>query len=145
MPRGRPKQFTEEERYQRKLEQGRRAGAKWRATNDRGPYHKEYDKNRSPAYKLKRSARQRALDSGIPWNIAEDDIVVTPNCPICGTEMRCSSQRGGTSSSPTLDKVRPELGYVKGNIAVICKLCNSTKGRGSSALHRKIAEYIDSF
>ena len=143
MPRGRPKIYTDEELYVRKLEQGRKAGAKWRAKNDRTEYHASYDRERSTENRLYRSSKNRASKSGQFHTITQEDIVVPVYCPICGTKLRHSEIKGGASDSPTLDKIIPEMGYVRGNIAVICKLCNSTKGSGSAELHRKIADYID--
>lgn len=143
MPRGRPKQYTDDELYIRKLEQQRKAGAKWRAKNDRSAYQTEYDKQRSTANRVYRSCKTRAKQLNTPFTIQQSDIIVPDLCPICATKMQHSDVKGGSQISPTLDKIQPELGYVKGNIAVICKLCNSTKGSGSAELHRKIADYID--
>lgn len=141
----RPRKYTPEEARERQLESMRKAGAKWRAKTDRSDYHREYEQLRSTTAKLLRASKSRAKACDLPHDISEEDIIIPDTCPICDTLMAPSSKRGGTSASPTLDKVVPELGYVKGNIAVICKLCNSTKGSGSAELHRRIADYIESF
>lgn len=131
-------QFTEQ-----KKEKMRQAHQKWASKNPRTKYYQEYDAKRDLSYKLYRSARQRALNNDLIFTITREDIKVPCNCPICDVKMKPSNKGGGSSISPTLDKVIPEKGYVKGNIAVICKLCNSTKGSGSAEIHRKIADYID--
>lgn len=41
--------------------------------------------------------------------------------------------RGGGPSSPSLDRLRPELGYVRGNICVISNLANRIKSNATSA------------
>lgn len=133
-------ELTEEEKQKR-----RDANARWRSRNPnkRTEYMRHYDKNRGTQKRLFRSAKQRAKNEAVIFSLEVQDVVVHSYCPICNVEMKPSSKKGGTSFSPTLDKVIPEKGYVKGNIAVICKLCNSTKGSGSAELHRKIADYIE--
>lgn len=133
-------ELSEQEKQKR-----RDANARWRARNPdkRVEYMRNYDKNRGTQKRLFRSAKQRSKNEGVVFNLEVQDIEVHSNCPVCNVEMKVSSKKGGTTSSPTLDKIIPEKGYVKGNIAVICKLCNSTKGSGSAELHRKIADYIE--
>lgn len=126
-----------------KKEKMREHHRKWAKKNPRTSYYKEYDNSRDTAYRLYRGARQRARDQNIPFKITRDDIIVPDNCPICNIKMAHAPTGGGNSASYTLDKVIPQLGYIKGNISVICKLCNSTKGSGDAELHRKIANYID--
>lgn len=144
MPRGRYKIYTEEEAYQRKLASGRRAGAKWRAKTDRSLYHKNYDTQRSPESVLLRAAKDRARKHGIPHTITLEDIKIPPCCPICKKAMAAMpGSKGGGATSPSLDKIIPSKGYVTGNVAVICKKCNSMKGDASPELLRAMASYID--
>ncbi len=128
-----------------KKEKMREHHRKWAKKNPRTKYYKDYDSSRDTAYRMYRGARQRARDQNIPFEITREDILVPEQCPICNVFMSHAPNGGGNSISYTLDKVKPHLGYVKGNISVICKLCNSTKGSGDAELHRKIADYIDSF
>lgn len=125
----------------------RNANKRWRDNNreHRKNYMKEYDKSRPKSNRLFKAAKERANKFQLDFNIDESDVFVPHSCPICHQKLEVSSTRGGWKHSPTLDKVKPDLGYVKGNVAVICKLCNSTKGSGSANLHRQIADYIDNF
>lgn len=46
-------------------------------------------------------------------------------CPILGYEMKPSQGLvGGNKYSPTLDRINPRLGYVKGNVEWVCMLAN---------------------
>lgn len=128
-------------------EASRISSRKWNKNNKekRNNYYSSYYKEQTPEYTLLKPARDRAHRENVPFSIKESDIKINKNCPICDVIMFRSDIPGGTRYSPTMDKVIPELGYVPGNIAIICKLCNSTKGSGSAELHRKIASYIDSF
>lgn len=121
----------------------RAAHRRWKDKNKekRATYWKEYEAARPVSEKLFRSMKNRK----IAYEISPEDIVVPDTCPICESKMQVSTTRGGNSRSPTLDKVVPDKGYVKGNVAVICKYCNSLKGAGSAEDHRRIAAYIDTF
>jgi hypothetical protein len=53
-------------------------------------------------------------------------------CPIFGIELhwgRCGM--GGIDSSPTLDRINPKLGYVKGNVMIISMLANKIKNNAT--------------
>jgi hypothetical protein len=107
----------------------------------RRSYAKEYERNRPINEKLFRSMLQRK----VPYNITPEDIVVPNVCPICFTEMKVAiGTKGGSIFSPTLDRINPVEGYFKGNIAVICKLCNSKKGNSTPQELRRIADWIES-
>ena len=128
-------------------EKSRQSTRDWIARNPgvRKDEWAEYYKNQTPEYTLLKPAKDRAKKGGYECTITVDDIDIPKNCPICNVEMKRSSKRGGSSTSPTLDKVHPQLGYVPGNVAVICKMCNSVKHSASAELHRQIADYIDTF
>lgn len=74
------------------------------------------------------SARFRAKKEKLPFLLRQEDIVIPEACPICGRTMKSGVGRGRLlSTSPTLDKWDPKLGYVVGNIWVICHACNFRK------------------
>jgi hypothetical protein len=94
--------------------------------------HKEYsarDRQRNPKRKMLDSAKRRAVNQNVPFNITEGDIDIPKICPICRCVMiRNIGQASGGPCSPTLDKWNPDLGYVSGNVWVICMECNNHKG-----------------
>ena len=91
------------------------------------------------------NARARSLKSGVPFDITVADITVPPVCPILGIPLfRAIGKDGGQDNSPSLDRIVPERGYVRGNIAVISWRANRMKSNGTAAEHRRIAEWIDS-
>jgi len=51
------------------------------------------------------------------------DIVIPDVCPIMGVPFN----RMDKKFSPSIDRIVPELGYIKGNIQVISTLANSMK------------------
>lgn len=130
-------------------EKSRAAHRKWAANNPRTEYYKEYDDiryNKRIPQRMYNSAKTRAVEANLPFDITLSDIIVPAFCPICNHAIiSAKGVRGGTRNSPTLDRVICSEGYVKGNIAVICKNCNSLKGHATSDELRQIADWIDSF
>jgi hypothetical protein len=85
-----------------------------------------------PAPQMLFSARQRAKAAGVPCTITLADIRAAwpadGRCPALGIELAVTAGRsGGRDSSPSLDRIRPDLGYVPGNIAVVSQLANAIK------------------
>jgi hypothetical protein len=72
------------------------------------------------------SARLRAVRAGIPFALTVADVVVPDTCPILGIPLARTAGRPAPSS-PTLDRIRPELGYVPGNVQVISHRANTMK------------------
>lgn len=48
-----------------------------------------------------------------------------------------------TDNSPSLDKIQPVLGYIKGNVQVISNRANMIKSNASARELRMIAEYLE--
>jgi hypothetical protein len=62
-------------------------------------------------------------------------------CPALGTELRQGKARS-QDASPTLDRMNPQWGYVKGNIAVISYAANRAKGAMRAAELERIAAWM---
>lgn len=84
------------------------------------------DRQENPAKYLYKNAKSRAKKQGIPFDIQIQDINVPDVCPILGIELKVN-EKTVNKHSPSLDKIIPELGYVKGNIQVISHLANTMK------------------
>lgn len=72
------------------------------------------------------SATSRAKRLGLPFDITIEDILIPDVCPYLGIEM-IKGVGKLSRTSPTLDRINPELGYVKGNIQVISYKANAMK------------------
>jgi len=99
---------------------------------ERVQYHKDYYYNRRMRileWDILYRIRSRAKKLGIPFNLAREDIVVPDLCPVLGIALN----RGGTGvkgarpDSPSVDRIRPELGYTKGNVRIISNRANTLK------------------
>ncbi len=91
---------------------------------------------------LYKSARKRALIKGLEFNIELKDIHIPKRCPILKVPLICS-----TRYSPSIDRIYPDKGYVKGNIAIISTLANSMKANATPKelliFARNIKKYMD--
>jgi hypothetical protein len=70
--------------------------------------------------------RWRAARLGVPFDLKETDLVLPTHCPIFGTTLVLGEGRQ-SNSSPSVDRIVPELGYVAGNVVVVSNRANSLK------------------
>jgi hypothetical protein len=84
----------------------------------------------SPAEYLLSAAKQRARRGGLAFDIEVTDIVVPERCPLLGLRL---VPFGGkrTDATPSLDRVDPATGYVKGNVWVISWRANRLKNNAT--------------
>jgi hypothetical protein len=78
------------------------------------------------------SARVRAKKKNIPFDIDVSDIVVPTHCPVLGipifvTMRENQETKRNLPNSPSLDRIQPKLGYVRGNVQVISWRANDLK------------------
>jgi hypothetical protein len=86
--------------------------------------------NNEDAYKkyIIRSAKRRALSQGIPFDIDYTDISIPEYCPLLGIKLNKHVGEGKLhDDSPSLDKIIPKLGYIRGNVWVISSKANRIK------------------
>lgn len=84
----------------------------------------------NPSRVMLYSAKRRASRDGLPFDIEESDIVIPEYCPILNIKLDYDN-KDTRENSPSLDKIVPELGYVKGNISVISCRANRIKSDAS--------------
>jgi hypothetical protein len=99
---------------------------------------------RTHEYQLWFRARLRAAERNIPFNIEISDIVIPATCPVLGVPLWINRDKhGATPNSPTLDRLIPRLGYVKGNVCVISHRANVIKSDASAAELRRVASWLE--
>lgn len=85
-------------------------------------------------------ARYRAKRDGTPFSLSPADIEIPDLCPVLG--LRLERGRGrATPRSPSLDRLRPELGYVKGNVIVVSLRVNVLKRDASLEEMEALADF----
>lgn len=88
--------------------------------------------------------RYKSRKNGIPFDITVADIPVPTHCPVFGTELILGGVDGYKDwNSPSVDRIVPDLGYVKGNVRVISARANTIKNNATSAELRLLADYVD--
>jgi hypothetical protein len=75
------------------------------------------------------NARGRARREGLPFNLTLADISIPEVCPVLGLPLQHGSKI--QDSSPTLDRIIPNLGYTSGNVWVISNRANKLKSDAS--------------
>lgn len=88
-------------------------------------------------------AKKRAQRDGLPFDITLADLTIPERCPVLGIKL-VSSRGRPSDASPSLDKIRPERGYVRGNIAIISNRANRLKMNATAAELRMIADWMES-
>lgn len=76
---------------------------------------------------LWRSAKHRAQQKGLDFDITPDDIVIPEYCPLLGVGLTQGDECGIRDFSPSLDRINPHKGYTKDNVWVISYRANTIK------------------
>lgn len=91
-------------------------------------------------------AKKRAREYSVPIDILPDDIVVPTICPILGIPLVYGARTGKPQAgSPSLDRIKPELGYTKGNIRVVSFRANTLKSDATLAELELVLEDLKGF
>lgn len=93
----------------------------------------------SPEYKLYNAAKNRAKSKNLNFNIEPSDIII----PVFNEIRLKFNAKVARFDSPTLDRLIPELGYIKGNIRVISYRANTIKQNASVEELRRIADWLE--
>lgn len=88
----------------------------------------------NPERKILNAARRSATANSIPFDLEIEDIVIPETCPVFGIPL-FFSDGPRTWNTPSIDKIVPELGYVKGNIRIVSWRANWLK---SNATHEEL-------
>lgn len=92
-----------------------------------------------------KSAIQRARKEQLPFDIdiAFLKSIFTIECPIFGFDMTWGVLgEGHNLKSPSLDKIKPEYGYIKGNVCIISRLANMIKQDVGYEELYKVADWL---
>ena len=87
-------------------------------------------RQRNPEKILLSKAKVRAKKHNLPINISLEDITIPEFCPVLGIELK-QNKNIASDNSPSLDRINPNKGYVKGNIRVISFRANSLKSNAT--------------
>jgi len=95
-----------------------------------------------------RNARSRARRDNVSFDITYEYLekIATNECPVFGTRFEWGTSKLGKGitkdNCPTLDRILPNKGYIKGNVAFISYKANRIKDNGTMQDHYAIADWI---
>jgi hypothetical protein len=98
---------------------------------------------KSREFQLFNAAKARAKKEKIPFNIEIEDVVVPEICPILGIKIDLDNIEMQSNKSPSLDKIIPNVGYVKGNIQVLSLMANRLKNDGRPGEWEQILKWME--
>ena len=98
----------------------------------------------NPERTMLSSARRAARAKGIPFNIDLSNIAIPIRCPVLGIPLiRGDGFR--KDNSPSLDRIVPGLGYIKGNVVVISYRANRIKNDATLEELQLVASFYKKF
>ena len=77
-----------------------------------------------------KNIKSKCLSNGVPFDITMKDLCITDTCPLLGIEIKAGLPRN-SAQSPSIDKIVPELGYIKGNVWIVSSRANIIKNDAS--------------
>jgi len=124
---------------------------------DKAQYLKNWHKKRMAAdpieYKLDimlRGAKNRARTKKLRFNLHIEYMrtIVTKQCPYfpeVELAYKTDKRKGWNLSSPSLDRIIPEKGYIKGNVEIISMKANLIKSSAASRDLYRVADRLYEF
>ena len=113
---------------------------------------REYNQNRKSTSSLIDKFRDmvhrcqhRATEKGVPCSITWKDIedIYVTECPILEIPLNWEScSTGRDDYTPSIDRIIPELGYIKGNVKIISNLANMMKSSATLEQLKTFAKNI---
>lgn len=103
---------------------------------------KRHREKRDPRRVILENAKALAKRLNLPFNITLEDIVVPEICPLAQIPLVFNKKKT-RDNSPSLDKIVPSLGYVRGNTRVISRKGNRWKQEMTRDDVLRLLDYID--
>lgn len=98
-------------------------------------------KKKNPQSVLITLAKHRAKKLNIPFNLSPEDIIIPEYCPALGIKLYAGLGKI-IDNSPTIDRIKPSLGYIKENIVIISHKANRIKNNASLEELKKVLDYV---
>lgn len=75
------------------------------------------------------------------------DLIIPDYCPLLGIKLEYTSGKTNNPNTPSLDKIDPTKGYVKGNVRIISYKANTMKNNATreelELFAKNILNYLD--
>lgn len=121
------------------------AGSFARRKNKEASWYKKRGNKLQDHYWVKRqkfsSKKANAKRAGIVFTLQFGDLHWPDKCPILGIDINYFND-GLEDSSPSIDRLDPNVGYTAENCVVISWRANRIKNNGTAEEHQKIASFL---
>jgi hypothetical protein len=98
--------------------------------------------SKNPERKIWHAAKNRAKRKGIIFDLTVEDIVIPTTCPVLKIPLNMDHKDRSRWDSPSLDRLIPSIGYVRGNIRIISRRANTLKNNATSEELEKVLEDV---
>ena len=149
---------TQRKDYQRNKDRYSERNKQWRENNaDRVKQYYQQNKDaikeqrKGKDYLLRemlRNANYRAIRNHLPFDLTIEymETIALDHCPVTGElldwNLQFSVEGKSNPMAPSLDKIVPSLGYIKGNVAIICNRMNTLKRDMTLKELNELIEYV---
>jgi len=87
--------------------------------------------------------RAQCKRNGREFDLTIEDLLPLPtHCPVLGIMLDYGRKKHVMPNSPSIDRLKSDRGYVKGNVAVISHRANTIKNRGTIEEHEMVIAYM---
>jgi hypothetical protein len=125
------------ERLRQTCSAWRKANPERRKETDRERYYSDYQKTKF------RQIRRKCMYEGIPFDLELEDFEIPKRCPVLGIPLVVNRQRGRRPDGiPSVDRIDPTKGYVKGNVKIISERANRLKQDASLEELEALVRYV---
>lgn len=73
------------------------------------------------------TVKRRAFKAGVVFSVNAADFSIPEKCPILGVVLVYGSTLNAQESA-SIDRIKPWLGYITGNVRIVSRLANRLKG-----------------
>lgn len=99
-------------------------------------------KKMAPERVLYFNAKNRAIKCGLEFDLTPNDLLVPSHCPVLGLLLQVQTGHA-RDCSPSVDRIDPTRGYVRGNVRVISHRANTIKSDSTVAELRAVIAYME--
>lgn len=91
-----------------------------------------------------KSARIRAKNIQLPFDLDKEYLlqIWTGKCPVFGFDLTFATNRSNPDNQASLDRILPEMGYVRGNVIFISNLANRIKNSADSNQIKQVLDWL---
>jgi hypothetical protein len=86
--------------------------------------------------------KHRAKKRGLAFDLTVEDLPMPKRCPIFGIQLQYH-QGKFQDTSPSIDRINPAKGYVKGNVQIVSYKANRIKGPYTLKELKKIVAFLE--